>query len=208
MSMRYGRGGDGPVAGRLSALIFLALCFGAGLALGCCFASYLGGEAGSCLSDYLGGYFSLIRENGAERPSFFSVLWETARWPLAAGALGLTAFGVLAVPGIFLARGFLLSYSVSVFLLLFGSAGLPLALSVFGLSCVLSVCGLFAVGPDAFEWGKAAVAAPAKDGRDRAPLRRRLIYHSASAAAWIVFGSVIQYWLSPALLRLAAGFAV
>ena len=207
MSMRYGRRGDGPAFGRLSALIFLTLCFGVGLAAGCCFASYLGSEAGGHLSSYLNGYFSLIREDEVVRASFFAVLWEVLRWPLAAGVLGLTAFGTLAVPGIFLIRGFLLSYTVSVFLLLFGSEGLPLALAVFGISSILSVTGLFVVGVDAFEWGKTLVSGPVRDMKERMPLRRHLICHGAAAAGWLAAGALIQYWLSPVLLRMAAGFA-
>lgn len=208
MSMRYGRRGDGPAFGRLPALIFLTACFGLGLLAGCLFASYLGADAGSHLLSYLNGYFSLLEEGTVTAPSFPAVLWEVFRWPFAAGILGLTAFGTLAVPALFCVRGFLLSYTVSVFLLLFGSEGLPLALAVFGISAVLSVTGLFLVGIDAFEWGKTLVAGTGREGKDKAPLRRRLIYHAAATVCWLTVGAVVQYWLSPVLLKAAAGFVV
>lgn len=208
MNMRHRRGGDGPIAGRLPALIFLAGCFGIGLIMGCVLASYLGQGVDVRLSAYLDGYFSVVEQEGAAASSLLSTFWEVFRWPLAAGVFGLTAFGVVAIPVIFCVRGFLLSYAVAVFVQLWGGAGLLLALSIFGLSAILSVTALFVVGLDTFEWGRTLTSAVRHEGRERAPLKRRLLLHAGAAACWLTAGALLQHWLSPVLLKAAVSLVL
>ena len=196
------------MSGRLPALIFLAACFAAGLIAGCVFASYLGQDAGVHLSSYLDGYFSLLKQDEADWPSLGAVFWEVLRWPLFAGVLGVTAFGAVAVPVVFCVRGFLLSYAVSVFLQLFGSDGLLLAVSIFGISAVLSVTALFVIGLDAFEWGRTLTNGVRYDGKERAPIKKRLLLHAAFAACWLSVGALAQYWLSPVIVRAAVGLVL
>ena len=195
--------------GRLRAMVFLAGCFLAGLIAGCVFASHLGQDADTGLSDYLDGYFALAEQGDEGGSSLLATAWEVGRWPLAAGVLGMTAFGALAVPAVFCVRGFLLSYTVSVFLLIFGPEGLPLALAVFGLSAVLSVTALFFIGPEAFCWGRRLSAGAARDGRgERPPDRRSLLLRAGWVTCWLSVGILLQHWLAPVLVRAAAGLVM
>lgn len=203
MSGRHGRRGDGLFTGRLPALIFLTGCFCIGLVLGCVFASFLpqGDDIG--LSSYLEGYFSAVGDVGAVRPHFLATFWEVVRWPLSVGILGLTAFGVLAVPAVFCVRGFLLSYTASVFILIMGSEGLVPALAVFGLSAFLSVAALFIAGMDAFALGLTFIGSVQCENKERTALKRRLTLRLLTLAGCLAVGAVVQNWLSPILLKTA-----
>lgn len=201
MNRRYLQRKDGPAAQHFSVLLFLSICFGLGLILGCALAFYLEVKTDTQLLAYLNDYFSLAQENRAEFPSLISVFWEVFRWPLIAGLLGLTLLGLIAVPLTFLARGFLLSYAISVFVRLYGISGLPLAASVFGLSALLSVTALFWVGVDAFVCGRTLNGAGKKEQKERLQSQKSLIVHTVGTLCWIAVGTAVQYWLSPILLR-------
>lgn len=207
MDRRYHRVKDGPDTRRFPALFFLSVCFGIGLILGCVFASYLEADANAQLLTYLDQYLSLVQENHAELPSLFSVFWEVFRWPLMAGILGLTLLGVVAVPLTFLIRGFLLSYTISVFVQLYGKSGLSFAAAIFGISAILSVTALFSVGIKAFECGRALNGTGTRsEQKNRVQEQKSLLMYTVVTLCWVSFGAGIQYWLSPILLRNVSEF--
>lgn len=134
----------------LGSIIVLTACFlCAGLA-GCLAAAASGEHSIASLSSYLNGYLTLLADGDAVVPSLWAIFWEVCGWPLLALLLGMTALGVLAVPAVFCARGFLLAYAVSAFVRVFGQAGLLAAAAVFGMTVVTSVPILFSVGSTAF----------------------------------------------------------
>ncbi len=199
---RMGKG-DGPGDSRLPVLFFLSGCFVLGMTAGCVLASYLGQDAGSSLSTYLDGYFQTLHQGETAAFSLISVFWEIFRWPFAVLAFSLTAIGAIAIPTVFCVRGFLLSYSVSVFVQIYGINGLPLALSVFGLPAALSITALFIIGVDGFSWGRSLAVCLHDGGKDRDVLRKRLMLRAGVVFCWLTVGVLAQYWVSPILLKIA-----
>ncbi len=181
--------------GQLVSLLFLSAFFFLGLLGGLLFAAL--GEASPELSDYLGAYFQVAGTEGGWSPSPWSAVWELIRWPVAALALGFTTLGVFCVPALLLARGFLLSYSVCLFLRLFGVGGLLAALVVFGVTALFALPVLFAVGCESF---RACLGRLGRYGEPARPSLRQYLATLVPSAGMIVAGAVAQCTLMPALL--------
>ena len=179
-----------PLWGGNSALTLLAVCFGLGLALGCLFASRVDGGSDSQLTAYLDGYFTALSQDGVRAPGLAGAAWELARWPILLLLAGFTLFRKAAIPAIFCVRGFLLSYAVSVFVRLLGWPGLALAGAVLGVPTLFSVAALFLLGG----W----MVTQSKEPKSRA-------LSWGLAAGCLAVGSLLHFWLSPALLQAAAG---
>lgn len=207
MNKRYSRKKDGLIPKQFSTLLFLSVCFVIGIILGCMFASYSTARANSGLLSYIERYLTLAQEDQVEWPSLFSVFWEVSRWPLAAGVFGLTLLGVAVVPLLFLIRGFLLSYAVSIFVSVMGMKGLGLAIAIFGISALFSIAALFMIGTEAFTCGRALNEVGGKtEHSNRIKAQKHLVFQLAITIGWLCAGTMIQYWISPILLRVAANF--
>ena len=207
MNRRYSRKKDGLARKRFSVLLFLSICFLSGVVLGCIFASYSTVNVNSGLLEYIERYLALAQEDHVEWPSFFSVFLEVSRWPLAAGVLGLTLLGVVAVPFLFFIRGFLLSYAVSIFVCLLGRDGFMLAVAIFGVSALFSVAALFVIGAQAFTCGRVMNESGGKAEQiSRIKEQKHLIIRLVITLCWVTAGAILQYWLSPVLLRATANF--
>lgn len=182
--------------GELLSLLILGGCFFLGMLTGLFFATL--GEASEELSSYLRDYFQSAGGTGAWRPAIWSVIWDLVRWPLASLVLGFTALGVVCVPALLIARGFLLSYSVSLFLCLFGDGGLWAALAVFGVTALLVLPALFAVSCDAFRSSLARLG----HSQEMAviSLRQKLAMLVPSAGL-VAVAAVLQWTVMPALLE-------
>ena len=132
----------------LTRLAVLAVCFGLG-ALGGFLFSALNGDSPELL-DYLRQYFRSAGGGGGMEPSLFAVIWDLLRWPLAAFLLGMAPIGVVGVPALMGARGFLLAFAATTFARLFHLPGAAAALAAFGVTLLLVVPVLFVVAEDAF----------------------------------------------------------
>lgn len=181
--------------GELFSLLILGVCFFLGLLSGLLFASL--GQASPELSAYLQDYFQAAGASGGWRPAIWTVIWDLVRWPLAALVFGFTALGVFCVPALLLARGFLLSYSVSLFLRLFGGGGLLAALAAFGVTALFVLPVLFAVSCDAFRSSLSKVG----NYGDIVifPLHQKLAMLIPSAGL-IVAATALQWVVMPVLL--------
>jgi len=132
--------------GRIPALIVLSGCFLCGIFAGCLWADSVTERGGAVLSEYINGYLTVLRGGTAGNGSLLATLWELFRWPLLTVAFAFTAVGLIAIPVIFLLRGFLLSFSIACLIRVLGSTGAILAFFLFGISGVLSLPVLFILG--------------------------------------------------------------
>lgn len=142
---KHKRLGGGPLPGHLVCALALGALFLLGGLAGCILAGKVQGEGGEALRQYLRDYLTAANAGGA-RAGFWSVVWEQVRFPLLVVVLGFTAIGLVGIPIVFLARGFLFAYSVSCLLRAFGEAGLLPALFLFGLPALLWAPALFLLG--------------------------------------------------------------
>lgn len=127
-------------------LAVIAVSFLAGGLVGCLLVSLVGGSGQEALAGYMEGFLQAAQAGELTTPSLAALVWDTVRWPLLALLLGFTALGLLALPLLFVVRGFLLAFSIASFVRLFGGAGCLLALIVFGVGGAFSVPVLFVLG--------------------------------------------------------------
>ena len=104
---------DVPPGGVLTALAVVSAAFCLGALAGMLLASQVGGGGQESLTAYLERYLAAAKLGAAGPPRVSAVLWETLRWPVSAFLLGFSALGVVGIPLLFAARGFLLSFAVS-----------------------------------------------------------------------------------------------
>ena len=177
----------------LTRLAVLAICFGLG-ALGGFLFSALSGDSPELL-DYLQLYFRSAGEGGGLELSLIAVVWDLIRWPLAAFLLGLAPVGVVGIPVLMGARGFLLAFAATTFARLFHLPGLAAAMAAFGVTVLLAVPVLFAVAEDAFRQSLSrlpgAASAPAHWSERAQAL--------APCAGLLVLAVALQQTVMPAL---------
>lgn len=204
--MKWDRHG-GTTPGQLSALpclLFLALFFLGGVVLGQVLAGRVPAAAGEELERYLSDYVGLDRGEFSAG-TVLSALALYLRYPLLAFLLGFASVGVALLPLTTAAFGFFLSFSVCCFTAAFGTDGVLLALSVFGLRCLVTLPCYFLLAAPA--WGTSAALAGTSFGRGRraAPVRygRGYWLRAAGALAVLLAGVCLELFISPWLLRLA-----
>ncbi len=196
MGKRIGKKWDLQGSGALWAL---CLCFLLGGAAGCLFAGAAGGESARALSAYLTGYLTLAQDGTVPR-SFLALLWARLRELLAAAALGVTVVGVVCLPVLFAARGFLFAFSVGCFCRVFGGPGLFPAFCLFGLPALLWAPALFLVGSQGLSWGVSALSR----GEARGLAGGVFWVRSALGLILALLCVLLEYFTVPTLLRAAS----
>lgn len=185
-------------------LLLLALFFLGGLILGQVMAGKVGAQTSKELTDYLNGYFSLENRSGTSARTVASALVIYFRYPLLAMLLGFASVGVVLLPALTAAYGFFLSFSVCCFTAAFGSDGVLLALSVFGLRCLVTLPCYFALAAPALD-NAAALAALSLGGGKRAArpvYGRKWWLRCGISACALLAGVTAELLLSPYLLNL------
>ena len=132
-------------------LMLICLCFLLGSAVGCVFAARLSGEEGERLGQALSPYLSAARQGACPTPSLLETIWQTVRWPALALLCSFTVAGWVGVPVLLAARGFFLTFAVTVFARFFGEQGGLIALVLLGGGALLGVPVLFVLGMQALE---------------------------------------------------------
>ena len=122
----------GPALRQLGPLTALGCSFVLGGVLGSLMVSLIAGQAAQELESFLRDYLSAAQA-GEIQARFWPMLWEQGRFLIGLCILGVTALGVAGIPVLFLARGFLFSFSVAAFCRIFGPVGLASAFFLFGL---------------------------------------------------------------------------
>ena len=194
-----------PESGLLPALAAVAISFLLGGAAGCLMSAFLQGEGLESLRGYLEAFLRSAGEGGAGAPAVLRALWGTVRWPLLALILGFTALGVLGLPLLFAARGFLLAFSIAAFVRAFGSAGCLLALLVFGVPGCLSVPALFVLGAQGLAASVRLAGRSLGEGRGPSPYGRAYFLRCGGCAAALCVCLCLECFAVPALVAGAAG---
>lgn len=134
-----------PQVARLWPLLTVGGCFLVGGILGCMFSALASQNSARQLGEYLTDYISLLKA-GMITWSIPAVLWNQGRWFLFCVLFGLTGIGIIALPALFAARGFLFAFSVSCFIRFLGDVGAIPAALMFGLPALLWAPGFFLSG--------------------------------------------------------------
>lgn len=196
---------DVPSSGGTAVLLIISASFLLGGVSGCVLADLVGGNGSDVLGSYLEGYLSAVCSGGAAQPGLFTVLWEIVRWPLLVFVLGITPFGLLGIPILFLVRGFLLSFAIASFFRALGSVGLILAFVVLGLSGLLCLPVLFVLGVQSFLAAAALTGRLLGESKRRPLLERATLARCGFCAAALCVCGFIEYSVVPVLLESLAG---
>lgn len=197
---------DLPSSGGNLILIVLSAAFLLGSFAGCALVSRISGLGSGALSDYFSDYLSVLNSGAGLEPDLLSLIWDVFRWPLFVIAFGITPLGLLGIPVLFLLKGFLLSFSIASLFRMFGTYGLLLALSVFGVSGIVSLPAFFVLGIQAFGVSGAMAGRILGDNRMLPLFQKADIVRYASCFGALCIGLFIEYYFVPNLLVSISGF--
>ena len=191
---------------QLSRLLFLALFFFAGIVLGQVFSSRVPDATGDELARYLTDFLKLGEGDPAPR-TVLSAAALYFRYPLAAFLRSFSTNGVVLLPRVTGAFGFLLSFYVCCVTAAFGSDGVVLALAVFGLRCAVTLPCYFLLAVPALERSAALACLSLGGGRCSAPVDygrkwwSRLAVISGALAAGMCADLTLAPWVLRQLLE-------
>lgn len=196
---------DLPWAAWLPALVILSASFLLGCVVGCLVAGGVGAAEHGALASYVESYLSAARAGELSAPSFFSVVWETLRWPLLTVLLAFTALGLVGIPVLFAVRGFLLSFAVASFVRVLGGAGSILAFLLFGLSGLFTVPVLFVLGAQGLGACRVLAARLVGERRTGPAYGRVYFLRCGVCGAVLVLSVCLEQTIVPPLLAALAG---
>lgn len=135
-------GGRAVYSDGILPLVVLVGCFFVGAAGGLLFAFF--STDGTALKDYLVCYFADVGAVGVS-VDFWSAFWEISVWPIIAFCCGFLRAGVIVIPLLLSARGFMLCFSIARIAHLLHVPGLWVSLSLFGVASFLALPALFVI---------------------------------------------------------------
>ena len=196
--MKLGR--TGRFGGRMSKrkrLIVLVFCMVLGMLLGQ-WAHGWCPDGSSQLQEYLLNYAKLRTEDMV--PSLWVVLWVYLRYPLAAFLLGLTAWGIILLPVLLLAQGFLLSFSVACFSAALARRGIVLALAALGVRCLVTLPCLLLLAVHGWEAAQLRACGPRQE---RLVCDGVYVLRFLMCLLLLLLGTVLERYVVPEFFALA-----
>jgi len=189
-------------------LMVCGIFFACGIILGTVSARRLDALGTQVLYESMMGYMEQIRAGTYVSPGFLSVLWTAGRDHLLVLFLGFSLLGSLCLPILSGVRGFYLSFPIAAFIRAFGTGGVPVALSLFGVGALFTLPIFFVLTEQAFsasaEMGRMVlgvgnVQIGALYGRG---FLRKLIFCSFGILAAVF----VEIYLTPALVSWTSSF--
>ena len=161
--MSFKQRGKGGQPSPLLCILLLSLFFLCGIFAGQALAQRGSGVVGRELAEYLRRYVTI--DGSVSSRTVLSAVLLYLRYPLMAALLGFSSIGAVMIPGITMALGFFLSFSISCFAAVFGPDGVLLATAVLGLRCLVTLPCYFLLA--VHSWGSSAALASLSFGRGR-----------------------------------------
>ena len=148
---------------QLLCILLLSLFFLCGIFTGQALAERGSGVVGKELTEYLRRY--VTDDSPLLSRTVLSAVLLYLRYPLIAALLGFSSIGVVIIPGVTMALGFFLSFSISCFVAVLGPDGVVLAAAALGLRCLMTLPCYFLLA--VHSWGSSAALASLSFGRGR-----------------------------------------
>ena len=160
-------------------------------------------QAAQELESFLRDYLSAAQA-GEIQARFWPMLWEQGRFLIGLCILGVTALGVAGIPVLFLARGFLFSFSVAAFCRIFGPVGLASAFFLFGLPALLWAPVLFLAGAQCVNSAWVLLRRLRLESREPLPFTSAYWGRLGLCGAALMVCVMLEYLAAPVLLAAAA----
>ena len=134
----------------MPAIAFISVFFLCGAVAGCIAAKGLDGETDNYLVEHVVDYLAISKSDTGTGSIIGLAFFNTVKYHFAAFLSMFSVLGILIIPVLLAVRGFLLSFSVTSFIVMFGLNGIFLSLAVFGISCMLAVPPLLIISGQSF----------------------------------------------------------
>ena len=189
----------------LPRLLFLAACFFGGVCLGQVLAGRVPDETGRELSCYLKDYLTL-GDGGATPASLWAAVVLYGRYPLLAFLLGFASIGVLLIPLLCAFEGFLFSFSLFCFASTLGRESFLLLLALFAVRMLFVLPCTLILSVQALDKARSLALFSIGNGKRVRPVSygTDYWYRFGICCVCLLIGSVLELWLVPQFLALAA----
>lgn len=197
-----------PLSEGIAGHFLLSVSFAIGGVAGCILVNQVGGDGKAALEKFMQEYLAFANSGSLIQPSVATLLWDVLRWPLFVFLLSVTPLGLIGLPVIFLVRGFLLTFSIASFFRIFGASGLGLAFVLFGVSGILCIPVLFALGAQGFWISGALTGRLVGEGRKCQLFNRLTLFRCGVCFLILCLCCFLEYHLVPVLMELYASLAI
>lgn len=191
-----------PTAEGTPALVVTAAFFTLGGLAGCLLAFHMTDIGTEAMAAYLDRFLTVAQEGKLEFPIFPELLWRTFRWLLVVFFLGFSSLGILGIPVVCSARGFLLAFSIASFARAYGRDGLAIAFFLLGISGFLSIPAFLLMATQSFS---SAWTLAGRSGRKERPFCREYFLYCGVCVLLACVSLLLERHLVPALVSGAAG---
>ncbi|MBQ7778326.1 MAG: hypothetical protein IJ396_05405 [Oscillibacter sp.] len=197
--MKGNRQAGRPVGqvGFLPRLVLLASFFAVGIVAGWLASKRVDAAVCEEIRRYLTDFLRL--EESRTAGALLSAALTYVRYPLLAVLLGFTAAGIVLLPCAAAVFGGSLSFSACCFTMSFGARGILLALTVFGLRCLVTLPCFFLLA--AHGWSASAALAGLSFGRGKRAAGGSIWPLLGGVAAVLAAGICVEWSLLPWLVR-------
>ena len=187
----------------------LIIC-GALFLCGCVAGSFSAGfvSDGGVLTGFFAEYLRLAQDGTFSNPTLTASLANTLRYPLLVFAMGLSIPGLIAIPALSALRGYTLAFSAAVIVRLYGGGGVILALSIFGLTTIITVPCFLILASLAFRGScllTLSVVRPSLRSGE-CPYDMRFFICCLVCFAFLVLAAVIDTFLTSQMVRFAVSY--
>ena len=183
--------------------VLLASAISVGVLGGYIFSARCGEGMRPQLRQYFDAYQSLSAAAPLSPETVLRTLACYFRAPLLAFLLGFSSIGVLALPLLLSAQGFLLSFSLFSFAGMLGRDGFLLLAGLFGIRLLFVLPCTFVLGEAAFETSRTMAALALGGGKRPVRYGAAWWYRFAVCCVFLLIGSVLELWLTPVMLASA-----
>ena len=182
--------------------LLLALFLVCGVLCGYALAGRCGEELSEELRRYLDAYVAGIAARSLTGEAAVRTLACYLRASVAAFLLGFASIGVIALPLLFAAQGFVLSFSLFSFALAVGRESFVLLPAIFALRLLFVLPCTFLIGTAALEKSCSLAAFTLGGGKRVRPVSYPAAYwyRFAVCCVCLLFGCVLELWLLPLFL--------
>lgn len=182
--------------------LLLALFLVSGILCGYVFSGRCADQTGSELQRYLDGYVALAAKRSLSGETVLQTLVCFFRAPALAFLLGFASIGVAALPLLFAAQGFLLSFSMFSFAAAMGRESFLLLPALFAIRMLFVLPCTFVLGTAALEKAYALALLSLGSGKRARPVLygTPYWYRFVVCCVCLLIGSVLELWLVPLFL--------
>ena len=187
-------------------MLLLAALLATGIVCGYLFAGNCAAETGEELGRYFEGYFLLASQDDLSAAAVLRTLVCFFRAPLLMFLLGFASIGVLLIPLLCAFEGFLFSFSLFCFASTLGRESFLLLLALFAVRMLFVLPCTLILSVQALDKARSLALFSIGNGKRVRPVSygTDYWYRFGICCVCLLIGSVLELWLVPQFLALAA----